>query len=182
MVTENNDGTFTFRVYDPHATSVEIVGDFTAGGPGLAMDREEDGWWCATVRLPAGDHTFRYLVNGHCAMPDYAAGGLARDGEGNWVSCLHVPPQPPGDVGHEHTTNNTGSGERISISADDLRTLRAGGRIEIAVGEERFVVVSLTPGTERTPGRSTAPVRPERGTERRRATRDDRRGRTSLPT
>lgn len=181
MVTENNDGTFTFRVYDPHATSVEIVGDFTHGGPGLVMHRDEDGWWCTTVRLPPGDRTFRYLVNGHCAMPDYAAGGLARDHEGNWVSCLHVPLQPAG-AEEEGRPAGAGLQERCSISAEDLRTLHAGGRIEIAIGEGRRVVVSLAPEALQTPRHPTPPPRPERSAERHRSARDDRRGRTSLPT
>lgn len=99
MVTVREDGTAEFVVYLPHAQEVCIVGEFTQwasrGHRMNACGEPEHGWWRARVRLPAGEHTFSYLVNGCNWLPDYAAGGLHRNGEGRWVSILRVPSREP---------------------------------------------------------------------------------------
>lgn len=89
---ESGLGVVVFRVYLPNATSVHVVGVFTGWeGGALSLSREGDGWWRVAVELPAGDHDFAYLVDGHCWMPDYASNGLRRDGEGRWISTVRVP-------------------------------------------------------------------------------------------
>lgn len=101
MVIERPDGSRQFRVYNPHASSIEIQGDVVAragvgavgGCAGIPLVRELDGWWSLTLRLPEGDHTFRYMINGQTSMPDYAANGVLRDRSGAWVSCVCVPPR-----------------------------------------------------------------------------------------
>lgn len=84
----------TFRIYLPHAERVEVVGSFTNWEEApVAMQRARDaesGWWTANLRVPAGDHTFAYLVDGHFWMPDYAASGVHRNEYGRWTSDLCV--------------------------------------------------------------------------------------------
>lgn len=86
----------TFRIYLPHAGRVEVVGSFTEWeGHPMPMHRgagEEAGWWMCRCALPAGDHTFAYLVDGQYWMPDYAASGVHRNEHGQWTSDLSVGP------------------------------------------------------------------------------------------
>ena len=121
MVTFESDGSLTFRVYLPHAESVELVADFTEwAGSRLALKREVHGridehrlselaegqppseapqtgargWWSICLRAPEGDHAFSYLVDNQWWLPDYAAHGVKRNEHGNWTSLLFVPPPP----------------------------------------------------------------------------------------
>jgi 1,4-alpha-glucan branching enzyme len=55
----------TFRFSAPGAVSVLLVGDFTHWQKrGIPMQKGKDGIWVATVELPAGKHTYRFLVDG----------------------------------------------------------------------------------------------------------------------
>jgi 1,4-alpha-glucan branching enzyme len=55
----------TFRFSAADATSVLLVGDFThwQARP-LPMRKGPDGIWMASVDLPAGTHTYRFIVDG----------------------------------------------------------------------------------------------------------------------
>jgi 1,4-alpha-glucan branching enzyme len=95
MVTTLPDGNCRFRVYLPHATRVELVGDFTNWrDQRLAMNREHPGWWDITVNVEPGEHQFCYLVDGAIWLADYAAHGVKLNGYGGWISRLHVAPIP----------------------------------------------------------------------------------------
>ncbi len=117
MVTVENDGSLTFRVYLPHAQSVELVADFTHWGDGrIPLIREEcvlghtedsdvddgsspsdipeNGWWAVCASAPDGDHAFSYLIDDQWWLPDYAAHGVRRNAEGHWTGLLFVPPKP----------------------------------------------------------------------------------------
>lgn len=119
MVTFESDGSLTFRVYLPHAESVELVADFTEWSESrIALKREEHGrprgdrgmkdldglagtpetgsrgWWSIRAQPPEGDHAFSYLVDSQWWLPDYAAHGVKRNEHGNWTSLLFVPPPP----------------------------------------------------------------------------------------
>lgn len=91
-----------FDIYLPHAEQVCIVGNFTDGMdracPMTRCAEPERGWWRSRLRLPPGDHTFCYLIDGVGWLPDYAAAGLLRDRDGRWVSLLNVPARAPGLV------------------------------------------------------------------------------------
>lgn len=91
------DGQLAFQIYLPHAERVELVGDFTGWErSAIPMRRgqgDEHGWWKTDCRVPEGDHTFSYLVDGRYWMPDYAANGVHRNEFGHWTSNLSV--QPP---------------------------------------------------------------------------------------
>jgi hypothetical protein len=97
MVSVTETGPCEFRMYMPHAGSVELVGTFCDWQPergGVELECDADGWWTARVSLAEGDHEFCYLVDGRIWMPDYAAGGVRRSATGRWVSLLSVPPGP----------------------------------------------------------------------------------------
>lgn len=92
MVTNTEGRVYVFRLYLPHAGSVELVGSF-AGWPesSRTMERDAEGFWCAELEVEPGEHWFSYLVDGVFWMPDYAASGVERNECGNWVSKLDVP-------------------------------------------------------------------------------------------
>ncbi len=91
MVSKIKDGRFRFRVYLPHASTVELVGGFTGWRAGaIAMDRQEPGWWDLVADVPAGEHEFCYLVDSSIWLADYAANGVILSGYGGWVSKLVV--------------------------------------------------------------------------------------------
>ena len=92
MVAHVSADRYAFRVYLPDAATVDLVGTFTGWQDGARrMTRDNSGWWSITMSLCADDHEFSYLVNGSAWLPDYAAGGIRRNGFGGWVSQLHVP-------------------------------------------------------------------------------------------
>lgn len=93
MVTVDAAGRVIFRVFFPHAASVELVGSFTdwAARP-IPMTRQHPGWWLATVPLSHGPHTFAYRVDRGVQVADYAAHGVEQDSAGAWVSRLNVAP------------------------------------------------------------------------------------------
>lgn len=65
-----------FRFYRPDASSVSLAGDFNHWRTdNLPMNRGTDGYWHASVRLPAGEFKFRYCADG-AWFTDYAAFGV----------------------------------------------------------------------------------------------------------
>ena len=55
----------TFRFTDPTAMSVLLVGDFTHWqAKGIPMHKNKEGIWMATMELPPGKHTYRFIVDG----------------------------------------------------------------------------------------------------------------------
>ena len=55
----------TFQIMDPQATTVVLVGDFTAWQENpIPLRRQKDGIWRATVPLEPGAHEYRFVVDG----------------------------------------------------------------------------------------------------------------------
>jgi 1,4-alpha-glucan branching enzyme len=55
----------TFRLSAPQARSVLLVGNFTQWQQhGIRMEKDREGVWIASVELPPGKHTYRYIVDG----------------------------------------------------------------------------------------------------------------------
>jgi 1,4-alpha-glucan branching enzyme len=53
-----------FRFSAAGATSVMLVGDFTHWQQKpIPMQKEQDGVWIASVDLPPGKHTYRFIVD-----------------------------------------------------------------------------------------------------------------------
>lgn len=91
MVTSERGSKQRFRVYQPQAGRVELVGSFSNWKEAsIPMLREPSGWWTTEVDLAPGDYLFNYLVDGSVWLADYAASGVKPNGFGGWVSQLHV--------------------------------------------------------------------------------------------
>lgn len=95
MVTVKNN-VAEFRFYRPTARQAFIIGDFDNWSTdGLAMQRGPDGYWQASLSLPAGSYRFRYCADGQW-FTDYAAFGLEM-GPFGFDSVIRVEPEkhPP---------------------------------------------------------------------------------------
>lgn len=56
----------TFSFSCPHAMNVQLVGDFTDWQQNpMDMKQVAGGLWQTTVKLPPGEHHYRFLVDGH---------------------------------------------------------------------------------------------------------------------
>jgi 1,4-alpha-glucan branching enzyme len=72
----------------PAASSVELVGDFNEWHP-FPMQRSVDGWWYTQMKLCAGHHHYRFLVDGQPRLDPQAA-GVVRDENNEQVSLIEV--------------------------------------------------------------------------------------------
>ena len=55
----------TFQLFDPQASSVTLVGDFTGWEKRpIALNKQKDGTWTTTVPLDPGVHEYRFIVDG----------------------------------------------------------------------------------------------------------------------
>jgi 1,4-alpha-glucan branching enzyme len=80
-----------FEFYRPRVGQVHLVGDFNGWRDGeLAMQGTPEGYWRATLSLPAGTFRFRYRADGHW-FTDFAACGVER-GPSGWDSVIQVLP------------------------------------------------------------------------------------------
>src|SRR4051812_41615644 len=95
MTSIRPDGRIEFRFYRPGATEVKVVGTFNkwdvCATPMQQLDGAE-GWWIAEADIAAGEHSFRYVADGHW-FTDFAANGVERNKYG-WNSILIVPERP----------------------------------------------------------------------------------------
>ena len=87
---EISDKWVEFSFFRPHAQHVSVAGDFNDWRIGeLPMTRSENGYWCARMRLPAGEFRFKYCADGQW-FADYSAFGV-EPGEFGMQSVLRVP-------------------------------------------------------------------------------------------
>lgn len=62
--TKNSKNKQTFRFTAPGATTVLLVGDFTHWQQApIPMQNDGNGVWTASVELPPGKHTYRFIVD-----------------------------------------------------------------------------------------------------------------------
>ena len=55
----------SFTYFDPAAQNVMVVGDFTEWDHNpIALKKQKDGTWKATIPLDPGEHEYRFLVDG----------------------------------------------------------------------------------------------------------------------
>lgn len=91
MVSTLADGRTLFKVFLPHAASVQVVGTFTNWrAEPIKLERQDAGWWTTTSTIPAGEHEFSYLVDHSIWLADYAAHGVKLASSGQWVSSLRI--------------------------------------------------------------------------------------------
>jgi len=62
----------TFRIIEPDAESVLLVGDFTDWQQQpIKMEKGSGGLWTTTVKLPLGTHHYLFIVDGQwCEDPE----------------------------------------------------------------------------------------------------------------
>jgi 1,4-alpha-glucan branching enzyme len=84
----NSHRQVSFFCAAPHATTVELIGDFNDWQP-LTMARSVDGWWIAQVELCHGHHQYQFLVDGQ-PMLDPHATGTVRNERDERVSLVAV--------------------------------------------------------------------------------------------
>lgn len=90
MVTVNEDGYAEFHFFRPNAANVFVAGDFNEWRTDqLKMVSAGDGYWVLKLRLPAGDHRFRYVADG-AWYTDFAAFGV-EPGQFGMQAVLRVP-------------------------------------------------------------------------------------------
>lgn len=84
-------GELEFKVFIPHADSVEVLGTFTGwlSSP-VHLTPADGGWWTGKIAVQPGDHDFQYRIDGATMMADYAAHGVKLNPHGQWVSRLAV--------------------------------------------------------------------------------------------
>ncbi|MFN4243267.1 MAG: glycogen-binding domain-containing protein [Tepidisphaerales bacterium] len=75
MTTVHRDGTVEFRMFRPGAAEVRLAGSFSQWQAEYALSPSPDGWWSLRLRLPPGEHRFRYEVDGRW-FTDFAAHGV----------------------------------------------------------------------------------------------------------
>lgn len=78
-----------FRVVDPAASTVALLGSFTNWAP-VAMVRGVDGEWTTEVTLPPGPSEYVYLVDGAVLVPEDAE-RLVPDGFGGHSGVVEGP-------------------------------------------------------------------------------------------
>jgi 1,4-alpha-glucan branching enzyme len=77
------DGVAYFRFFRPSAQAVYLVGDFNQWrAREVAMRRDREGYWQASIRLPRGIYRFRYWADGQW-FTDYAAFGIEQGPRGS---------------------------------------------------------------------------------------------------
>ena len=92
MVTLSEDGYTHFRFFRPNVANVFVAGDFNQWrADQLKMVSCGNGYWECKLRLPAGDHKFRYVADG-LWYTDFAAFGVEPERFG-LVSVVCVPEQ-----------------------------------------------------------------------------------------
>jgi 1,4-alpha-glucan branching enzyme len=101
MVILESDGSVTFALFMPDATTVSLVG--MLGGwheVHEAMCNDGKGWWRLTLDVGSGEHLFRYLVDDRIWLQDEQAHGSALCRDGLIRSRLWVPPadEEPGSM------------------------------------------------------------------------------------
>jgi 1,4-alpha-glucan branching enzyme len=83
-------GIIEFRIFNPHARLITVVGDFNNWNPeNNILARGEDGIWRTTMRLPSGTYRYRYIVDGRYS-PDIYNRSSGSDDNGDLCSVLSV--------------------------------------------------------------------------------------------
>jgi len=96
MVTIKPNGRVEFRFLSRGARRVQVVGEFTHWlQQPIEMSPGADGWWRVSTAVPAGEHRFRYLVDGQHWMTDFAAFGVVANRFGQFDGMLVLTARSP---------------------------------------------------------------------------------------
>lgn len=119
MIAIEPTGQVAFRVFLPHASKVQVVGDFTDWQRhGVDLERTYPGWWSVTLAIRPGEHRFAYLVDGAIQIVDYGAHGVSLERD-SWVSRLVVSSPIPVEPGMTPATaaNPANAGSSVRVGA-----------------------------------------------------------------
>lgn len=79
-----------FRIYNPDARFISLVGDFNHWNPEHDLLRKgKDGIWRVTKRLTPGRHRYRYLIDGNAAVDLYNENSSSDDA-GDLCSLIEI--------------------------------------------------------------------------------------------
>ncbi len=99
LVSLVSKGVVEFSYFRPGALSVCVAGDFNDWcAVGLAMEKDELGWWRRTLELEPGEYNFKYVVDGCLWEADFASFGVKAEKNGEWVSVVYVDESAEMDV------------------------------------------------------------------------------------
>ncbi len=100
MVARDLEGEVEFRLHNPSARQVYLVGDFNGWQEcSLPMTRQQSGEWVCRLHLPEGVYQYKYLVDGEwCLDSDPVGIGWAPFGC-NSVMVMHTGDVPAFPVG-----------------------------------------------------------------------------------
>lgn len=79
-----------FVIYQPAAESVDIAGSFTDWERVPLRKIGNSGYWEITMKLPAGEHRFTYILEGNRSYADPTVLAVEEDDFGGRNSILHV--------------------------------------------------------------------------------------------
>lgn len=90
------DVTFRYQPVIGGIQSVSVAGTFNGWDPAAAplSDDDADGIWEKTLKLPPGEHQYKFVVNGTQWFPDDFAMATTDDGFGGQNSVVRVAAQP----------------------------------------------------------------------------------------
>lgn len=84
------EGGIRFTYYDPDAGSVHLAGSFNDwNATATPMIRDDEGYWRVTLDLDAGEHQYKFVVDG-AWITDFENPDLASDGYGGMNSIVEV--------------------------------------------------------------------------------------------
>ena len=79
----------TFSLAAPQAETVALVGDFTGWEKNpVTLTKQKDGRWTAVIPLAAGEHEYRFLVDGE--WRDDPECGTRRQNPFGAANCVRV--------------------------------------------------------------------------------------------
>ncbi len=81
---------FRFVIYQPDANQVDIAGTFTGWSSVPMKKTGSNGYWEATLEMPAGEHRLCYIIEGGKRIPDPTILAREKDDFGGENSILEV--------------------------------------------------------------------------------------------
>ncbi len=79
-----------FVIYRPDVSKAEIVGDFTRWSPVPLEKIGNSGYWSVTLKMPAGEHRYSYLVDNDRQIADPTVLTHEQDDFGGENSIIRV--------------------------------------------------------------------------------------------
>lgn len=85
-----HEAQYRFVIYRPDVKNAEIVGDFTRWSPIQMEKLGNSGYWSVTLKLPAGEHRYSYLVDNNVQITDPTVQSIEQDDFGGVNSIITI--------------------------------------------------------------------------------------------